>query len=253
MATHESTESGSPSALAVFEAPPERVGLLLAETRVHRGLSLHDVADDLGHDVTAAEVLAVEGGMAPFETSLFMDLARLYDIEPEDLVPPRDRLVVDLAEGFLRIGPDLVLLSDGVGNREVLNHYLEMVWELREVEPGTSIPLRDEDVAVLSGSLDLEPVEIERSLLQRMTGVVGELAVPRARVIIGFGVAVALLGGGAALLMHDSRQPDVGQPVAAVQMVDHESVQPVAPLAQVGDAVVLERNADGTPGEQHVR
>lgn len=86
---------------------------------------------------------------------------------PEDIVPPRSQLIVDLNEGYLRAGPDISLLSDGVGRKAVLNSYLEMVWELRHVDRGTVIPLRGADLKALAGQLGAAPADRSRGPASR--------------------------------------------------------------------------------------
>ncbi|MCZ7628964.1 MAG: hypothetical protein M5U19_07800 [Microthrixaceae bacterium] len=84
---------------------------------------------------------------------MFAELTSLYGVSPQDLVPPRDHLVVDLAEGYMRAGQDMTLLDNGAGRHDLLSRYLEMIWELRAVEPGSRVPLRDADLMVLGGVL----------------------------------------------------------------------------------------------------
>lgn len=238
--------------LAVLDAPPERVGLLLAEARTRCGLSLTDVTGALDGRVDPAVLMALEAGVVELAPDLFDRLGQLYEISAADLVPPRDQLVVDLNEGYLRAGPDMSLLTDGVGRRAVLDRYLEMVWEMRGIDPGTPVPLRDDDLEVLSASLGGPATELERSLRDLM-------AAPRPKrsrgALIGLGAAIAVVTGGALMWMADAEVTPQGTPTAVTAAVattvtaaPSTTVElPPRPSAEIGDAMVLERGtgADG--------
>jgi transcriptional regulator with XRE-family HTH domain len=266
---------------ALTEAPPERVGLLLADARTRRGLRLGEVTERLGGSLEPAELMALESGAFTPAADTFAELSRLYGVSPQDLVPPRDHLVVDRAEGYMRAGQDIALLENGVGRHDLLSRYLEMIWELRAVEPGTEVPLRDADLLILGESLESDAVTIGRDLTALMgvagtesAGTVRERATgaPKRRVLIGLGAAIAvvtgavLLGqsGGAAAggagtdgaILPPNPTVTIGEAVVLERGGTQGPVaeaQPVAPTVEIGDAAVLERNPDGSPGTQQTR
>jgi hypothetical protein len=269
---------------ALMEAPPERVGLLLADARTRRGLRLADVTDRLCGSLEPAELMALESGAFAVEADVLAELSMIYGVSPQDLVPPRDHLVVDRAEGYMRAGQDMTLLDRGVGRHDLLSRYLEMIWELRAVEPGSEVPLRDADLVVLGESLESDAVDVRRDL----TALMGDAALggtelrdtvhgrfpgqSKRRVLIGLGAAIAvvtgavLLGqsGGAAAGGQDTGgailPPNPTVTIGEAVVLERGGTQgpaadqlPVATTVEIGDAAVLERNPDGSPGTQQTR
>ncbi|MFV0315687.1 MAG: hypothetical protein ACK5O2_01835 [Microthrixaceae bacterium] len=274
----ESNGEPRPESLAVLDAPPERIGLLLADARTRRGLGLAE-ACRLSGVLEPAEMMALEGGAFTVDSETFEALSGLYGVSPSDLVPPRDHLVVDLREGYLRAGGEISLLSDGVGRHDVLSRYLEMIWEIRSVDPGTDLSLRVADMEVLGESFDDSPASVRRDLLAMM----GEQirSAPRRRVLVSLGAAIAVVTGGV-LMWQAASGPAAAEPVIAsspavvtaqtqlpyapeAKIGDAEVMErggdqqvrsgdlPPAPTAAVGDAALQERNPDGTPGPQGPR
>lgn len=248
-------EAQSPAAggeaVALSDAPPERVGLLLAEARTRQGLGLAEVASRLGSDIDATELMALESGALEVDPALIEELAATYGVSPSALMPPRDALIIDLNEGYLRAGPDIALLTDGAGSDAVLTRYLEMIRELRSVAPGSVVTLRGADIAVLSRQLGEAP-EVLESQLRRMMATGPRR--PRAGVLVGLAAALlAVTGGVIALQATQDETPDT-EPVTAVSEVTtttaevtttiaEVAVLPPAPEAEIGEAEVLEREA----------
>lgn len=254
---------------ALMEAPPERVGLLLAEARTRRGLRLAEVTERLGGSLEPAELMALESGAFALAADTFAELTDVYGLSPQDLVPPRDHLVVDTVEGYMRAGQDMTLLDRGVGRHDVLSRYLEMIWELRAVEPGSEVPLRDADLMILGESLASDPVDVRRYL----TALMGDAARERVtgpakrRVLVGLGAAIAVVTG--AVLLSQPGGAAAGDPdlplnptvtIGEAVVLERGGTQgpaadqlPVATTVEIGDAAVLERNPDGSPGTQHPR
>lgn len=260
------------------EAPPERVGLLLADARTRRGLSLADVTVRLDGSLEPADLMALESGAFAVASDTFAELSSLYGVAPQDLVPPRDHLVVDRVEGYMRAGQDLTLLDNGVGRHDLLSRYLDMIWELRAVEPGSEVPLRDADLVVLGESLESDVLSVRRYLTALMGKTVEGGAVrqrvngpPKRRVLIGLGAAIAVVTG--AVLLGQSSGASTGGAGVATVLPPNPTVtigdavvlerggtqrpavdqRPVATTVEIGDAQVLERNPDGSPGTQQTR
>lgn len=253
----------------LMEAPPERVGLLLADARTRRGLRLAEVTERLSISLEPADLMALESGAFAVSADTFAELSTLYGVSPHDLVPPRDHLVIDMAEGYMRAGQDMTLLDNGVGRHDLLSRYLEMIWELRAVEPGSEVPLRDADLVVLGDSLDAD-VDVIRSDLSSL---MGDVAPSRFRrgVLIGLGAAIVVVTG--AVLLVQAGGTAAGDPgpaavlppnptvtIGEAVVIERGGVQgpaaeqpPIAPTVEIGDAAVLERNPDGSPGTQQTR
>ncbi|MCO5318042.1 MAG: helix-turn-helix domain-containing protein [Microthrixaceae bacterium] len=276
--TPDPTTPAPEAPVAVLDAPPERVGLLLADARTRRGLTLAEVADHLGGTLSPGELMAAESGALGIEPAVLSRLTNLYGVSPGDLVPPRDHLVVDLAEGYMRAGTDIALLDSGVGRHDVLSRYLEMIWELRAVEPGERVPLRDADLEVLGSSFSEDAVllreELEALMEPPANGSVGpgRSRPRRGRVLVGLGLAIAVVTGSALLISSngpadaapaeglDSLPENPTVSIADAQVLERGGTQttrleslPPAPQAEIGTAAVQERNPDGTPGEQVTR
>lgn len=278
---------------AVSEASPQRLGLLLADARTRRGLRLADVTAQLGGVLQPAELMALESGafVPPRET--LARLSAVYGVSARDLVPPRDHLVIDTVEGYLRAGQHIALLErpvrgvahdpgaepndQGVGRHDLLSRYLEMIWELRAVEPGSRIPLRDPDLEVLGESLGSAPDDVRSELttlmdsasrMDRASGA-DTIRTPKRRVLVGLGVAIAAVTGTALVpgaRAADAAGTDPGLPpnptvtIGEAVVLERGGTQgprteqtPVAPSVEIGEAVVVERNPDGSPGPQRTR
>ena len=225
--------------VALAEAPPERVGLLLAEARTRQGLGLAEVVDSIDAELEPAELMALESGALEVPPEVLAELSLHYGVDPETLVPPRSALVIDLNEGYLRAGPDMALLTDGAGRQAVFNRYLEMVWELRSVEPGSVVPLRGADMSALAVQFGTEPEvvesELRRMMLRRTTR-------RRNGVLVGLAAAVLAVTGGV-IAWQVSSEATTTEPTAVQQS------PPPAPTAEIGDAATLERESPGGSSE----
>ena len=233
--------------VAVLDAPPERLGLLLAEARTRQGLGLSEVAERIGSDLDATQLMALESGALEVDRSVIEELSRAYGVEPDTLVPPRSALIIDLNEGYLRAGPDIALLTDGAGRDAVLDRYLDMVWELRSVQPGTIVPLRGADIAALSAQLGADPEVLESQLRRMMTA---RSQRSTTKVLIGLAAAVLAVTGGVIAWQATGDDAPSTEPTAVQEATTTSSLDalPPAPTAQVGEAEVIERNASEVPG-----
>ena len=239
------TEEAQPELLL----PPRRLGTLLAEARLAGGYSLVEAADSLGGGWSPVELLEVETGRRPVLDPDLVVLTDLYGIPTTSLIPERSRLVIDLDEGVLGVGSQQVVLGgDTVQEREVLGQYLAMVYTMRDLRPGLTVPLRTPDLEVLSTALHRPTEELEEELLRMMVEA-GAVVEPRMRRLRGrvlipaIGLVVAATAAGMLLLVNDSDAtpaPDSSNAPAAVE-------------TEIGDGVVQERLPDGTPGPVVVR
>ncbi len=130
-----------------------------------------------------------EMGLEPLDDETARSLTELYQVDRGVYVPKRSQLIVDLPGRQIGVEDQAVdlpkprmwrsndSLVDGV-----LERYLSLLYLLRNVEPGTEIYLRDNDLAVLSESLEVELANIERRLAQLM---LDERVDARTRSLIG--------------------------------------------------------------------
>lgn len=229
--------------------PPKRLGSLLAEARLAGGYSLVEAADQLSDAWSPVELLEVETGLRPVLDPDLEVLTDLYGIPTTSLIPERSRLVIDLDEGVLGVGSQRVVLGgETAQEREVLEQYLAMVYTMRDLRPGLSVPLRTPDLEVLSTALQRPTEQLETELRQMMIDA-GAVVEPRMRRLRGrllipaVGLIVAATTAGVLLLVNDSD---------ATPAPDNANA-PAAVTTDVGDAVVQHRLPDGSPGPVEVR
>ncbi len=237
--------------------PPRRLGSLLSEARVSRGYSLEDAASRLGGRLSSVALLEAETGHRRLEDRDLAAVAELYGIETSDLVPARSELVIDLNEGMISAGAEarISVVADPEEREQVLARYLTLVYSMRRTPPGTSIPLRVGDLVVLADTLGITVEEVSAELRSMMTpeaaaarlverrhrGLRGRVLVP------AIGVVVAVTAVGTLILVPQSTtaSADAGTRTGAAVA----GAGAVAPAPNIGDAVVVERNPDGTEGE----
>lgn len=232
--------------------PPKRLGTLLAEARLSHGYTLAEATEALGNDWDPIELLEVETGRKPLLDPDLAVLTQLYGITTSKLIPDRSRLVIDLDEGVLSVGAHQVALNADAHQRDVLARYLAMVYTMRELPPGREITLRNPDLDVLGAALRRPADEVEAQLRELMVDS-SAIVAPRMRRLRGrllvpaIGLVVAATTAGVLLLVKDSdASPGTDDGAASA---DGSSSTPT----EIGDAVVQERLADGTPGEVQIR
>jgi hypothetical protein len=233
-------------------APPRRLGSLLATSRLASGATLEQLAAS-STEWTVTRLEAVERGGVEFDDRQLASVAELYGVDVATIVPPRSRLVVDLDEGILRVDGrrSATEVGEGADRHEVLARYLALVYSMRQVQPGTEITLRVDDLDVLGTCLrvgrqtlvaDLE------SLMDNPDDLVGwRLRLLRKKVLVpAAGILISFCGAAALILT-------AGEPATAAAVPAHAHASITTPGVAVGDAVVQGRNPDGTPGPVVVR
>ncbi len=159
----------------ISPVPTQRFGALLNTRRSENGVDLDELALRSNGEFTPQFLSIVEKGRVPLADATMQKLAALYRIEEEAMDQRKSKLVVDLPSGKLAIGDELVELSSAESGETydtqvdyILERYLALLYILRKVDPGTKVPLREPDLAVLSGSLTAEIELIERRLTELM-------------------------------------------------------------------------------------
>lgn len=223
--------------------PPKRLGNLLAAARLAGGYTLEEAAQSLGGGWDTLTLLEAETGRRPLVDTEVEQLTGLYDIPTATLIPERSRLVLDISEGTLAMGGEVVRFEQSQAQRrDVLGRYLAMVYTMRDIRPGTPVPLRLPDLDVLESVFGAPRRELEDELREMMTdptGSVGQRARRlRGRVLVPvIGVVVAATTVGTLLLVSNDSSAADG-PTDSGDAVEVE----------IGDAVVQERLPDGSPG-----
>ncbi len=147
--------------------PAHRFGTLLATSRADLGLDLDTLARNSGGRFTVGELSAFETGRDSVRDDLLPLLSHLYNVDCRQVVPHRAKLCIDLNSNYLRVGETKERLTSSE-HQHILDRYLSLVYMLRRVEPGTEIPLRSHDLAILEASLLERSELIEEQLLAAM-------------------------------------------------------------------------------------
>ncbi len=223
--------------------PAHRFGPLLAEARASRGLDLAVLAHRSAGHFTEGELSAFETGRDAVRDDLLPLISQLYGVDCRQVVPHRAKLCLDISSKYLRVGETKENLSR-VDYHHVLDRYLSLVYMLRNVEPGTEIPLRSHDLAILEASLLERSELIEEQLLAAMAANDPELSSLLAKLkkklwIPGAGILVGAVTVGALVFASQADpEPDddraagggAGAAAPATLVVDNVDVQASAPL-----------------------
>ena len=242
--------SSSPALLV----PPVRLGRILHDARLEAGESIDALVRRCGLAYERDFFAAVESGEAVLDEPTVRWLAALYDLRVEQLVPQRARLVIDLNEGFVAMGP----LSGHVVDpqpEDVLAKYLALVIELRGLPPGAALKIRDLDLDVLATALAMRPRDVQQRLHTLMRGdpepIDGARRRLRSRVVVPMaGILVAFTAVGA--LLFERATDSTSDPVVTVPVAvgSGNGVALDTPAASgpategrvdIGDAAVLVR------------
>ena len=173
--------------------PANRLGQLLAEARLREGANLEEFA--ARGDFTVGELSDFEAGHRVLNDSIVSQITSLYALDCGPIIPQRAELTIDLNDNVLSAAGHALPLSSAEHDH-VLERYLSLVYVLRDNQPGTAVPLRDQDVAILAASLaEREELIAEQLLLameqdrQSVNGLVrwfrNRLWVPGAGALVG--------------------------------------------------------------------
>ncbi len=227
--------------------PPRRMGQLLAQSRLELGYSLEEAAEALGEQWSPLDLLEIETGhRLPIDRDLAI-LTSLYEIETGALIPDRSKLIIDLDEGVMSVGPNAVKLSDDVvARRDLLANYLSLVYTMRDVRPGIAVPLRYGDLETLSYVVERNKRDLEDELRRLMVESVHLLDKKRKRLrerlmVPAVGVVVAVTTVGTLLFMSERSG-------AADKPTSGPAAGGSGAKTEIGTAVQQERLADGTAG-----
>jgi transcriptional regulator with XRE-family HTH domain len=140
------------------------VGRNLRHVRKQQGLSRGAAARSAG--LTRRELAQYERGKVDVPESDLWCLAGSCGVDVSELLPRREPL---------RVSPDLSTISTGDTIRHLrgpaepdglLREYLAMIYELRNLPPGSPVPLREPDLTALADALGGTPANIEHRLIE---------------------------------------------------------------------------------------
>lgn len=218
---------------------PDRFGDLLSAARLSSGISLYELSSC--STFSSSELVQYEHGLLELDEISVASLMALYGIEAGEMIPQRSQLIIDLDGRKLEVASRSVKLSRSGSSDDVLTRYLALVYKMRKIDPSVEIPLRTNDLDVLSEALLTRRYDVEKQLVNLMND--GTLLKRRSRILNkklllpAAGVVVASVSAGSLLLI----QTDVSQQPA------EPSVPPVSTVeAQVSDTpVVISRSDSG--------
>jgi hypothetical protein len=246
--------------------PASRFGQVLNDARVRADRSIEELAHASQGQFTALDLRAIEDGHEELTERRLARVAELYGVAVDELRPARSQLVIDLDSGTVAAGERAARFEPPADEPdeltpEVLTQYLSLVYAMRDIEPGTPIPLRDLDIEVLCQALDQGALDIERELralmadaaplARRTRSLRRRLVVPAAGVL----VAATAIGTLVFVQRQDATPPDPTPAVTPSATTDVFEPVPVAPgeVSVEVPPIVYERDdPSDPPGEPRV-
>ena len=157
------------------------VGRNLRQVRKQQGLSRSAVARSAG--LTRRELVAYERGRVAVPESDLWCLAGSCGVDVGELLPSRDPLQISSDLSTIGIGDTVRRLRNPGEPDGLLREYLSMIYELRNLPPGSRVPLRNSDLAALADALGGTPENIERRLVELIGASPAEAARLRAMIL----------------------------------------------------------------------
>jgi transcriptional regulator with XRE-family HTH domain len=143
----------------------DEAGRALRRARKARGLTLRDVGALSRGSFTPTAVAAYERGERSISLQRFIELARLYEIQPERLLAD----ILRASEGRAPVVLDLERLSEiGEGEGRIVEGFIDRVLRLRHEEPADAISLRAGDIEVLATATGRKPGDFLEVLRQAL-------------------------------------------------------------------------------------
>jgi transcriptional regulator with XRE-family HTH domain len=147
------------------DGPSSRqLGRHLKQIRRKQGLSRAEVARSAG--LTRRELGAYERGSVDVPESDLWCLAGSCGVDVSELLPSRDPLNVSSDLSSLAVGDSIRHLRGPTEPDGLLREYLSMIYELRNLPPGSRVPLREPDLMTLADALGGTPDAIEQKLTE---------------------------------------------------------------------------------------
>lgn len=240
--------------------PANRLGQLLVEARQRQGTDLEELA--LRSDFTVGELSDFEAGHRVLNDTIVREVTGLYSIDCGPIIPQRTELTIDLNDNVMMAAGHALPLSSAAHDH-ILERYLSLVYVLRNSEPGTAVPLRDEDVSILAESLAQKQERVREQLLRTMdnepdsvsglfTWFKQRLWVPGAGAVVGavsLGTLIMLSTDGTALASESTDLPETDPD----DRTSPPSTQATARIASVaGDTTSTTQHEGGTRAETQV-
>lgn len=168
----------------------KQLGRHLRQVRRKQGLSRAEVARSAG--LTRRELTAYERGRIDVPESDLWCLAGSCGVDVSELLPSRDPLHVSSDLSSLAVGDSIRHLREPGEPDGLLREYLAMIYELRNLPPGSRVPLREPDLMALADALGGTPEAIEQKLVELIGASREEAARLRAMILPPLSLPAAL-------------------------------------------------------------
>jgi len=165
----------------------------LRQVRRKQGLSRSEVARSAG--LTRRELAAYERGRIVIPESDLWCLAGSCGVDVDELLPGREPLKVGSGLSSLAMGDSIRRLRDPAAPDGLLREYLSMIYELRNLPPGSRVPLREPDLVALADALGGSPEAIETRLVELIGASQEEAARLRAMILPPLSLSAAPQSG----------------------------------------------------------
>src|ERR1700686_2175513 len=142
---------------------PKDVGRNLRQVRKQQGLSRGAAARSAG--LPRRGLAQYEGGKVQVPESDLWCLAGSCGVDVSELLPRRKPLHVSPDLSTISTGDTIRHLRGPAEPEGVLREYLAMIYELRNLPPGSPVPLRQPDLTALADALGGTPDTIEHRLV----------------------------------------------------------------------------------------
>ena len=209
-------------------------GERLRAARERLAISRAEAAENAG--ISRFELRAYEHGRRDVPESVVACLSRLYGVTPGEVVPSRSPSRLHVSDAALVAGESQHALPENATPKQVLDHYLDFIRELRGSPDRDGLPLRDADLEVLASALGDSPKQIERRLVELIHCSKEEAreirrALLRRRLVVpAAGFLLGILGmGSAAALKAETAGAVISDKAETVQSVQLEVEVPMAP------------------------
>ena len=152
----------------VLDCPAKRLGKALKLHRETRGLAHEEISRRVDYAFTPVVLHMIEAGLYPLDTGQVFKIIRGYDADPDRLLPVRNDLKIDDARHHMAMGPTIRELNQSATTDGLLYEYLAFLYQIRKAQPGSRVPLREDDLAALANTTDLRIEEVRSRLLDLM-------------------------------------------------------------------------------------
>jgi hypothetical protein len=228
--------------------PPARLASSLIASRTKQDLTLSDMELRAGGAFSLGELTQIEAGQLALRDPDLRILAGVYGIDLATVAPGRACLIIDRQEGRVALGDSVGNFKPEDDDRKIMLRYLALVYRIRNAQPGTPIPSRDDDLAVLADvfgtTSEQVRTELEKLMLRAAPEIRFQFGTFRNRLVVpALGILVALTAAGGLLLTSNNpvtaaaKKTNIGTAVSIERTAVGQT--------NIGDAVSVERPAVG--------